>query len=104
GEGPERQRAFLDKLGLTREMRTEAGPVAAPQLPAKLGRAEQITVAYGHGIALAPIQFAAATAAIVNGGTLVMPTYFHGRRDASASAQRVISEETSRSLNVLLRR
>lgn len=104
GEGPERQRAFLDKLGLTREMRTEAGPVAPPQLPPKLGRAEQITVAYGHGIAIAPIQYAAATAAIINGGTLVTPTYFHGRRDTSAPVQRVISAETSRSLNVLLRR
>lgn len=103
-EGPERQRAFLEKLGLTREMRTEAGPVSAPQLPPKLGRAEQITVAYGHGIAVAPIQFAAATAAIINGGTTVTPTYFRRTAEASGPAQRVISEETSRSLCVLLRR
>jgi cell division protein FtsI (penicillin-binding protein 3) len=102
-EGPERQRAFLDKLGLTRDMRTEAGPVAAPQLPRQLGRAEQITVAYGHGIAVAPIQFAAATAAIVNGGTMVTPTYLRGRTDAGAGP-RVVSEETSRALCVLLRR
>lgn len=102
-EGPERQRAFLDKLGLTRDMRTEAGPVAPPQLPPKLGRAEQITVAFGHGLAVAPIQFAAATAAILNGGTLVTPTYFRGGKD-TLSPQRVVSEETSRSLSVLLRR
>lgn len=103
-EGPERQRAFLERLGLTRAMRTEAGPVAAPQLPPQLGRAEQITVSYGHGIAVAPIQFAAATAAILNGGKTVTPTYFSGRAGTSAPAQRVVSEETSRSLCVLLRR
>lgn len=101
-EGPERQKAFLEKLGLLREMRTEAGPVSAPQLPPRFGRAEQITIAYGHGLAVAPIQFAAATAAIINGGTTVMPTYF--KREASGAAQRVVSEETSRSLCVLLRR
>jgi cell division protein FtsI (penicillin-binding protein 3) len=103
-EGPERQRAFLETLGLTRDMRTEAGPVASPQLPRQFGRAEQITVAYGHGIAVAPIQFAAATAAIINGGTAVTPTYFRNREEAPAAGARVVSEETSRSLRVLLRR
>ena len=103
-EGPERQRAFLETLGLTRAMRTEAGPVAAPQLPRQFGRAEQITVAYGHGIAVAPIQFAAATAAIIKGGTAVTPTYFRNRGEASATGTRVVSEATSRSLRVLLRR
>lgn len=103
-EGPERQRAFLDKLGLTRELKTEAGPVAAPQLPRQFGRAEQITVAYGHGIAVAPIQFAAATATIVNGGTMVTPTFFRNRSGGAEKGPRVISEETSRALSVLLRR
>lgn len=103
-EGPERQKAFLEKLGLMREMRTEVGPVAAPQMGSQFGRAEQITVAYGHGIAVAPIQFAAATAAVINGGTAVTPTYFRRGGEASPSAQRVVSEETSRSLCVLLRR
>lgn len=102
-EGPERQKAFLEKLGLMAPMRTEAGPVAAPQLPPQFGRAEQITVAYGHGMAVAPIQFAAATAAIINGGTRVTPTYFRGRSDAPAST-RVVSAETSNSLRGLLRR
>lgn len=103
-EGADKQREFLDKLGLTRQLRTEAGPVAAPQVPARFGRAEQITIAYGHGIAVAPLQFAAATAAIINGGTMVTPTYFRNRTNANGPGPRVISEETSRSLSVLLRR
>jgi cell division protein FtsI (penicillin-binding protein 3) len=103
-EGPDAQKAFLEKLGLMGEMRTEAGPVAAPQLPPKFGRAEQITVAYGHGMAVAPIQFAVATAAIVNGGTLVTPTYFRRRGEPAAPGQRVVSEATSQTMRVLLRR
>lgn len=107
-EGPTAQRAFLDKLGLTAPMRTEAGPVAAPQLPSQMGRAEQITISYGHGLALAPLQFAAASAAMINGGTAVTPTYFRVRDDAPDGrpnpGTRVISAETSDSLRALFRR
>lgn len=103
-EGADRQKAFLEKLGLMAPMRTDVGPVAPPQLPAQFGRAEQITVAYGHGLAVAPIQFAAAAAAIINGGTLVTPTYFRGRGTPPGTGTRVISAETSNSLRVLLRR
>lgn len=102
-EGPERQKAFLDKLGLTSAMRTEVGPVAPPQLPPRFGRAEQITVSYGHGLAVAPIQFAAAVAALINGGTAVTPTFISGQGGASDGV-RIVSQETSRDLNALLRR
>jgi cell division protein FtsI (penicillin-binding protein 3) len=104
GEGPERQKAFLEKVGLTREMRTEAGPVAPPQLPRQFGRIEQITVGYGHGIALAPIQFAAAAASVINGGKPVKPTYFKRAETAQSSTERVVSQETSDTLRVLFRR
>ena len=102
-EGPEKQQAFLDKLGLTTTIRTEVGPVAPPQLPPKLGRVEQITVSYGHGLAVAPIQFAAAVASLINGGTAVTPTFISGHA-GSADPLRVVQPETSRDLNVLLRR
>ena len=104
GEGPERQKAFLESLGLMRDLRTEAGPVAAPQLPPKFGRVEQITVSYGHGIAVAPIQYAAATAAILNGGKPVTPTYLAGRKAADEPGKPLISEATSQAMRVLLRR
>jgi cell division protein FtsI (penicillin-binding protein 3) len=104
GEGPERQKAFLEALGLMRDMRTEAGPVASPQRPPKFGRAEQITVSYGHGLAVAPIQYAAATAAIINGGRLVTPTYLAGRKPAEEPGPPVVSEATSQAMRVLLRR
>ena len=41
-------------------MQTEAGPIAVPQLPQRWGEVETITVSYGHGLAVAPLQFAAA--------------------------------------------
>jgi cell division protein FtsI (penicillin-binding protein 3) len=100
--GSERQRAFLAKLGLLEQMRTEAGPMASPQLPQSWGRAETITISYGHGLAVAPLQFAAAAAAIVNGGEKLTPTLLL-RADAPASPERVVTEATSASLRELMR-
>src|SRR5262245_10929257 len=100
--GSERQRAFLAKLGLLEQMRTEAGPAAPPQLPQQWGRAETVTISYGHGLAVAPLQFAAAAAAVINGGEKLTPTLLL-RAEAAPKADRVVSEATSASLRELLR-
>ena len=100
--GPERQRAFLARLGLTEPMRTETGPVALPLLPKHWGRTETVTIGYGHGLALAPLQFAAAIAALVNGGTKVAPTLL-ARSDDGAERQRIVSAATSARLREIMR-
>jgi cell division protein FtsI (penicillin-binding protein 3) len=100
--GAERQRAFLERLGLTEPARTEAGPMAAPQLPKHWGRIETITVGYGHGLAVAPLQFAAAVAALVNGGLKVTPTLLAGSQ-AARRPERVVSVATSAKLREVMR-
>lgn len=100
--GTERQRDFLGKLGLLAPMATEAGPVAAPQLPRHWDRAETITISYGHGIAVAPLQFAAAAAAVVNGGTRITPTFL--KRATEMAGERIVSEVTSARIRDLMRR
>jgi cell division protein FtsI (penicillin-binding protein 3) len=102
--GADRQQDFLKKLGLLAPMKTELGPVAAPIAPERFGRTEQITVAYGHGLAVAPIQFAAAAAALINGGKRVEPTFLRRFPDTAAERPRVIATETSAKINDLLRR
>ena len=100
--GAERQRAFLERMGLTEPMRTEAGPVATPLLPKHWGRIETITVGYGHGLAVAPVQFAVAVAALINGGVQVTPTLLARSGDAGAP-QRLISAATSARLREIMR-
>lgn len=102
--GPARQQAFLDRLGLMASLRTEAGPVAAPQLPQRFERVEQITVSYGHGIAVAPIQFAAAAASLINGGKRVQPTLLARGADWDVPRSEVVSAKTSAMMRDLLRR
>lgn len=100
--GAERQRAFLARLGLLEPMRTEAGPVAAPLLPKTWGKIETITIGFGHGLAVAPLQFAGALAALVNGGIKVTPTLI-AREGSAEAVTRVLSAATSASLRQIMR-
>ncbi len=102
--GAARQRAFLARLGLTGQLRTEAGPTAATREPRNWGRAEIVTIAYGHGMAVSPLQATAAAAALVNGGFAVQPTFISGRLLPEAVRKRVLSPSTSAEMTRMFRR
>lgn len=102
--GSHRQREFLSSLGLLAGGRTEAGAVAAPQLPARWEEIETITISYGHGLAVAPLQFAAAAAALVNGGELIEPTWLKRQPGVAVQRRRVVAAETSAALAAMMRR
>lgn len=102
-DGQQRQKAFLEKLGLTTPMSTEAGNVAPASLPGRWGDIETVTVSYGHGLAVTPLQFAAASAALINGGHRVKPTFLRKRGRSQKPAERVISSETSHLIRQLMR-
>ncbi|MFA5901067.1 MAG: penicillin-binding transpeptidase domain-containing protein, partial [Hyphomicrobium sp.] len=95
---------FLRRMRLLDPMRTEVGPIAPPQLPQRWGEVETMTIAYGHGIAVAPLQFAAAAAGVVNGGHQVTPTFIKRPLDAVTAEIPLISAATSEKMRVLLRR
>jgi cell division protein FtsI (penicillin-binding protein 3) len=99
--GESGQRQFLKRIGLLEPMATELGTAAAPQVPDRWSKASVMTIAYGHGLAVTPLQFAAAIAAIANDGRRVVPTYLLGR---SKEGQRVLlRKETSAEILRLLR-
>jgi cell division protein FtsI (penicillin-binding protein 3) len=102
--GPQRFEDFLRHMQMFDTMKTEAGTMAAPQVPERWGEIETITASYGHGIAMAPLQFAAAAAAIVNGGRKVTPTFVKKQADASVAEIPLVSTATSDKMRVLMRR
>lgn len=74
--GKDRQRAWLQKLGLMSREPIELPEAAMPQVqPASVwGKATLMTVSFGNGIAETPLHIANTAVAIVNGGTLYKPT------------------------------
>jgi len=103
--GGYRQREFLERLGLFAPLKTELPRTAKPQLPGRWRESTTVTVSYGHGIAVAPLNFAAAGAALVNGGYLVPPTFLkRSRSEGRRLAEKVLRSSTSDAMRRLLRR
>ena len=101
--GAERQREFLQRIGLLRRASLEISEIGRPIAPDPWRKISTMTVAFGHGIAVTPIQMASAVASLVNGGTRVAPTFIAGRPGVRAAGERVVSDETSRAVRRLMR-
>ncbi len=101
--GTDAQKAFLAKLGLMQPLITEIREAGIPLMPRQWRDLETMTVGYGHGIAVSPLQVAMAGSAVVNGGKLVRPTLLRRSGGEDVPFTRVISEETSRQMRDLLR-
>ncbi len=99
--GAERQRAFLDTLGLLSPLKTEIPEMASPLTPRQWGEIETATVSYGHGISVNPLSFVAAAASTVNGGTMVTPTFL--KSSETQHGERVLSERASQIMRYLMR-
>ena len=99
--GGVRQRAFLTTMGLLSPIRTELPENARPLYPSDWGTIETATIGFGHGISVTPLAFAAAAAAVVNGGRRITPTFL--KHPGDARGEQLISPETSATMRGLLR-
>jgi cell division protein FtsI (penicillin-binding protein 3) len=102
--GVDRHRAFLKKLGLMDRVPTELGDSAAPIVPAHWQKLNTMTIAFGHGLSVTPLQLVAASLPLVNGGIGVTPTFLPRSRESGMSeGHRVLKPETSASMLKLMR-
>ncbi|MBZ8131648.1 penicillin-binding protein 2 [Afifella sp. IM 167] len=98
------QQEFLGKLGLLDELHTELPESGAPLKPREWTKLSSVTISFGHGISVSPMQTAVAGAALMNGGYYIPPT-FRPRTEAEAGhlARRVVKPETSELMRKLMR-
>jgi cell division protein FtsI (penicillin-binding protein 3) len=102
--GGVRQRAYLTKLGLLSRGKTELGESASPIVPATWEKLTTMTVAFGHGLSVTPLQLASAMVPLVNGGIAVPLTFLpRSREDGMSVGTRVLKRETSEAMLSLLR-
>ena len=99
--GPDRQRAFLTRMGLLSPITSELPERARPLFPSHWGIIETATIGFGHGVSVSPLSFAAAAATVVNGGRRITPTLLKHPQDARG--EQIISPETSATMRELLR-
>ncbi|MES2603075.1 MAG: penicillin-binding protein 2 [Pseudomonadota bacterium] len=102
--GVEAHKAFLRKLGQLTRLRTELPESAEPLVPKRWGELNTITIAFGHGMAVAPLQAVMGINALINGGYLIPPTFLkRSREDAMQVAKQVVKPETSYNMRYLMR-
>src|SRR4029077_4656449 len=102
--GVEHHKWFLRKMGQLDRLRTELPESAEPLLPKRWMELNTVTIAFGHGLSVAPLQAMMAIGALMNGGYLIPPTFMkRGEEDAMKLARRVIKPETSDKMRYLMR-
>jgi cell division protein FtsI (penicillin-binding protein 3) len=102
--GVDYHKAFLKKLGQLDRLRTELPESAEPLVPKHWGELNTVTIAFGQGLSVAPLQAVMGISALVNGGKLIPPTFLkRDQAEADRLAIRVIKPETSDKMRYLMR-
>lgn len=104
GQGVEAHKAFLKKVGQLDRLRTELPESAMPIVPKRWSELNTITIAFGHGLSVAPLQAVMGINAMVNGGYLIQPTFLkRTEEEAMAIARRVVKKDTSDKIRYMMR-
>jgi cell division protein FtsI (penicillin-binding protein 3) len=102
--GIDAHKAFLKKMGQLDRLRTELPESAEPIVPKRWSELNTMTIAFGHGLSVAPLQAVMGVAALMNGGILIPPTLLkRSEAEAQALGTRVIKPETSLMMRYLMR-
>ena len=102
--GEKNIKEYLKKMKLSNKAEIEVPEIGNPLLPNIWRETNIMTFAYGHGIAISPLQFVNAFTSIINGGnfryaTLIKEKYLND----TTNNNHVISEQTSYRVRQLLR-
>jgi len=101
--GIEKYKDFLNSLELFKTINFDLEEIGTP-LPFRWGKCKLATAAFGHGITTTPLQLARAYAILSNGGYEIQPTILKTRSNSFEQKKQIVSSETSRIINSILRK
>ncbi|MGR7995432.1 peptidoglycan D,D-transpeptidase FtsI family protein [Xanthobacter sp. ZOL 2024] len=102
--GVEAHKAFLRKMGQLDRLRTELPESSLPIVPKNWGELSSATIAFGHGLSVAPLQAVMAVNSMVNGGYLIPPTFIkRNQEEAQKLGTKVLKTETSDKMRYIMR-
>ncbi len=105
--GIEVQKDYLERFGLFDKPVIELTGLSRPILPTHWGEIQSMTVSYGHGIAVTPLNMVTAIASVINGGRLIPATLIRKNKGENITSSndypQVISPATSRKMRQLMR-
>ena len=101
--GQKKYKKFIEDLNVLNTPKFELDEVGTP-INFKWNKCKLETVSYGHGITTTPLQAAAAYGAISNGGYTISPTLIKKSNNKIIKGKQIISTETSKKINSILRK
>ena len=101
--GIKKYKDFLNSLNILDTINFDLDEVGTP-LPFKWGKCKLATTSYGHGITTTPLQLARAYAILGNGGYKIEPSILKKEKNYLEKRKKIVSEETSNKLNLMLRK
>ena len=101
--GVKKYKAFLNSLELLDTINFDLEEIGTP-LSFNWGKCKLATVAYGHGITTTPLQLARAYAIIGNGGYRIQPSLLKKNINHLEKKDQIISQKTSKAINLMLRK
>ncbi|MFN0046559.1 MAG: peptidoglycan D,D-transpeptidase FtsI family protein [Sphingorhabdus sp.] len=101
--GAKRMDAMLRTMHFNMRPDIELAEKAMPIYPKNWGRLTNMTVGFGHSIAVTPLHLASGYAAMVNGGIYRPATMFKTKANAKIPGRRVFSAATSARMRQLMR-
>ena len=97
------QKKYLKNMGMLGPAGIELPEVGSPLTPDRWRDINTMTISFGHGIAVSPLQLTTGVAALVNGGYLRNATLIKWLNDKPPAGERVVSEKTSKIMRRLMR-
>ena len=101
--GIEKYKDFLNSLNLFKIINFDLEEIGTP-IPFRWGKCKLATASFGHGITTTPLQLARAYAILGNGGYEIQPTILKTRSNEYEQKKQIISTETSKIVNSILRK
>ena len=101
--GSENQQMYFERLGLLTSPYVEITEVGRPIYPTYWREINTMTAAYGHGIAVSPLQMASAISATINGGNLIPATLISEGEPFREQGPAVFSPAVSETMKTLMR-
>jgi cell division protein FtsI (penicillin-binding protein 3) len=101
--GTEAQRAFMARAGMLAAPAIELPEVGGPLVPNPWREINTVTIAFGHGLSVTPLQLVAGVAALVNGGEFHHATLVARAEGEPAAGERIMKKRTSDAIRQLMR-
>lgn len=99
--GIKTQREYMKKFGVLDKYSLELPELGAPIVPRVWQDATLMTISYGYGIAVSPLQLISSVTSIINNGFRVSPTLVFHRK--TPQPESVVSKQTSKIIRELMR-